>query len=493
MGARKVFLAVDLGASNGRVVAGEFDGERLQLEELHRFANGPVSLRGALFWDILRLFSEIQTGIGKAAERYRKDLISLGVDSWGVDYGLLDARDQLIGNPYHYRDPRTEGMQTEAFACVPRQEIYRITGIQFLFCNTLYQLLAEVRSGSPCLSVANRLLFVPDLINFWLTGARASEETIASTSQLVDPWSGHWAAGLMERLGLPTRIFGDIVPAGTNLGALLPEVAELTQAGSLVVVAPGCHDTASAVAAVPAQGDDHAYISSGTWSLMGLETRKPIINEGSLEYGFSNEGGVCGTFRFLKNISGLWQVQECRRVWAGQGEPLSFAELTAEAAGSKPFSALLDPDDPVFQTPGDMPAKVIDYCRRTGQEPPAGKGPVIRSILESLALKYRLVFERLEKLAGHRLTTLHLVGGGTRNELLNQFAANAVDRPVITGPVEATSIGNILMQLLAMGQIRDLGEGRELVRHSFPTAFYSPVSKDLWEEAGRRFRKILRL
>ncbi len=488
--ANRVFLAVDLGAESGRVVAGSFDGTRLSLEEVHRFSNVPVSVLGGLRWDILNLFAEVKHGLAAAARKYGDSLASVGVDTWGVDYGLLDRRGELLGNPYHYRDSRTDGMMDEAFRRLSRRDIYACTGIQFMFFNTVFQLLSEVVHQNPALDLADRLLFTPDLINYWLTGRKTNERTIASTGQLYDPQSRGWSKALIEKMSLPERIFGEIVSPGVVLGPLLPEVAAETGTGPLKVVAPGCHDTASAVAAVPAQGDSYAYLSSGTWSLMGIESAHPIINDRSFEIGFTNETGVCDTVRVLKNISGLWLVQESRRTWAAHGQELGYDELTRLAEGSQGFAALINPDHAAFAAPGDMPARIRDFCVRTGQKPPEAKGEIIRVILNSLALKYRWVFEKLEEFSGRRLDVLHIVGGGARNRVLNQFTANSLNRPVLAGPVEATSAGNVLVQMMGTGDLSSLSEGRDLIRRSFETEAFLPVGHDAWDEAYGKFTGI---
>ena len=375
------YLALDLGASGGRAIIGRFDGERLALEEVHRFANGPVQLPNAygssLYWDALRLFGEVKEGLTQAVACCGGDpatgsgrLISLGLDTWGVDYGLLDRDGVLLGNPYHYRDSRTDGMLEEAFRRVPREEIFAATGIQFMRLNTLYQLLAMVVRDDPILKAAETLLFTPDLLNYWLTGRVVSERSIASTSQCLDPFSGDWAKALLARLGIPAGIFPPIVPPGTVLGDLLPHVAAETGARGLTVVAPGCHDTASAVAAVPAEGEDYAYLSSGTWSLMGVESAQPVVNARSLALNVTNEGGVCDTIRLLKNITGLWVIQECRRTWMQEGVRLSWDEIVGLAAAAPAFTALIDVDAADFTPPGDMPARIRAYCERTGSPCP---------------------------------------------------------------------------------------------------------------------------
>ena len=489
--ATRKFLAIDLGASSGRAVVGLFDGERLRLEEVHRFPNGPVRVLNSLHWDVLRLFEEVKGGLAKCVKTYGTDIASLGLDTWGVDFGLLDARDELLGNPYHYRDRRTDGMMEEAFRRVPREEIFERTGIQFMQLNSLYQLLAMAVQGSPMLDAAQTFLNMPDLFNFWLTGRKASEFTIATTTQCYDPRAGDWAWTMLERLGLPTRIFGEIVPPGTRLGPLHPAVAEETGAGDVPVIATAGHDTAAAVAAVPARGHDYAYISSGTWSLMGVEVDEPLITPQSQAYNFTNEGGVEGTIRLLKNIMGLWLVQECRREWAQAGEELSWDDLTRMAAEAEPFGGLVDPDDSRFLPPGDMPKRIQSYCAETGQPVPQSKGAIVRCTLESLALKYRWVLERLEEMLGRELPIIHIIGGGSKNWLLNQLTADATGRPVVAGPDEATSIGNILMQALALRHIASLEEGRELVRRSFEMTTYEPRDPARWDEAYARFLRVI--
>jgi rhamnulokinase len=494
-------LALDLGAESGRAILGQFDGGRLHLSEVHRFTNGPVHLpdsRGKgtrLHWDILRLWSEILHGLGLAAQR--GPLAGMGLDTWGVDFGLLDKHGVLIGNPYHYRDDRTDGMMEEAFRRVPREEIFAQTGIQFMQLNSLYQLLSMVVRGSPALEHARTFLTMPDLFNYWLTGRKVCEFTNATTTQCYNPIRKDWARPLLERLGIPTRIFPEIVPPGTRLGPLSAVVAEAAGLGgsdpraSIPVIAPACHDTGSAVAAVPSQNPNHIWISSGTWSLIGSTVSEPLINPQSLEFNLTNEGGVNGTFRLLKNVTGLWLVQECRRTWALQGQEYSYDDLTALAEKAAPLSAFVDPDASDFLKPGDMPARMRLYCSRTGQPVPESQGVLVRCALESLALKYRWVLERLEALLGRPMEVIHIVGGGTKNRLLNQLTANATGRPVITGPVEATAIGNLLMQAMALGEIASADEAREIVCRSFDVETFEPVQDSAWEDAYSRFVEIM--
>lgn len=485
------FLALDLGAESGRAMLGQFDGERLRLSELHRFSNAPVRLPDGLHWDVLRLWTEIKRGLALAAQEHGADLAGVGLDTWGVDFGLLDRDGALISNPYHYRDSRTDGMLDEAFRRVPRAEIFQQTGVQFMQVNSLYQLLAMVVGRSPALEIAETFLTMPDLFNYWLTGRKVCEFSIATTTQCYDPRKDDWARPLLERLGIPTHIFPEIVPPGTILGELLPAVADEVGLGSLPVIAPACHDTGCAVAAVPAEGVDFVYISSGTWSLMGAELPEPVINEQSLAFDLTNEGGVGGTFRFLKNITGLWLVQECRRTWARQGEEISYDDLSQMAAQADPFQSVIDPDYSEFLKPGDMPARIRAFCQMTDQPVPQNKGAVIRCALESLALKYRWVLERLEEILGRRLEPIHIVGGGTQNRLLNQFTANATGRRVIIGPIEATAAGNVITQAMALGEIASLEEARRVVRNSFDLVAYEPADESGWEEAYGRFRALI--
>jgi rhamnulokinase len=481
-------LALDLGAESGRAMLGRLDHGRLEMKEIHRFANGPQRLPDGLHWDAMRLFSELKTGLRLAREEVgAHNLASAGLDTWGVDFGLLDARGDLLGNPFHYRDSRTDGMVEKACEIAGREAIFEATGIQFMQLNTLYQLLALQQAHSPALAAAQTFLTMPDLLNYWLTGRQVCEFSNATTTQCYNPRTRDWARPLLEKLGIPSRIFPEIVPPGTVLGELLPWVAEETGLAGMRLIAPACHDTGSAVAAVPADGANFAYLSSGTWSLFGAELPAPAINAQTLELNMTNEGGVGGTIRFLKNIIGLWIVQECRRTWQAAGEALSYDDITRLAAEAEPFRALIDPDWADFLKPGDMPARIAEFCRRTHQPVPESKGQFIRCALESLALKYRKTLESLEGVLGHRLDPLHIVGGGTKNRLLNQFAANAVARPVITGPVEATAIGNLLVQAVALGELSSLAEARAVVRASFDVAVYEPQEADRWAEAYARW------
>jgi rhamnulokinase len=480
------FLAIDLGAESGRAILATLDGQHLSLTDIHRFPNGPVRLPDGLHWDILRLWSEIKTALHMATRQHNAQLAGIGIDTWGVDYGLLDRTGALIGNPYHYRDSRTDGQVAEAFKRLPRDRIFDLTGIQFMQLNTLYQLFSLVTQQSPALRIAETFLTTPDLLNYWLSGRKVCEFTMATTTQCYDPRRREWSRPLLEALSIPTHIFPEVVQPGTVLGAVLPEIAEETGCGIVPVIAPACHDTGSAVAAVPAEAQNFAWISSGTWSIMGAEASDPIVNEHSLRYNFTNEGGVNGTWRFSKNIMGLWLVQECRRAWARAGEDLSYTEITRLAADAEPFKAVIDVDAADFFQPGDMPARIQQYCERTRQPLPESKGAIVRCALESLALKYRWVLDRLEEMLGYRLDLVHIIGGGTQNQLLNQLTADATRRTVIAGPIEATAIGNVLMQAVALGHVQSVDEARAIVRHSFKPETYEPHPSAEWDAAYQK-------
>ncbi len=484
------FAAIDLGAESGRVMLGRFDGARLTLEEAHRFPNIPVRAGDTLYWDVLRLWADIKHGLAASAQLAGDPLASVGVDTWGVDFGLLGRDDQLLGNPVHYRDARTEGMIDLACRRVGREAIFERTGIQFQPFNTLYQLLALSAQGSPQLEAATRLLTMPDLLHFWLSGAKANEFTNATTTQCYDPRARDWAWGLLEQLDVPTRLFGPVVQPGTVLGPLRTALAAELGLSGAQVITPASHDTGSAVAAVPYQGAGQIFLSSGTWSLMGVEVPQPVIDARSLAYNLTNEGGVGGTFRLIKNIMGLWLVQECRRAWAGPGEEHTYAELTALAEQAPAFASLVVASDARWLAPGGMPARIQAYCRETGQAMPATKGAMVRCVFESLALEYRWVAERLEGLTGRSFTTIHIIGGGAYNTLLNTFTADATGRTVVAGPIEATALGNILVQAMAGGHVASLAEGRALVRQSFPVAAFTPHSTEAWEAAYHRYLRL---
>lgn len=490
MTAVRTFLAFDLGAESGRGVLGRFDGQRVELEVIHRFPNGPVRTLEALHWDVLRLHGEMLAGMRVAAGKGTVD--SVGLDTWGVDFALLGKDGALLSNPRHYRDPHTESIMEEAFAAVPREEVFGQTGIQFMRFNTLFQLLALKRDGSSALDAARHLLFIPDLFHYWWTGIKVNELTDASTSQMLSPQTRTWARPLVEAFGLPTGLLGTIVPPGTVLGPLRPAIATDTGLSPVPVVAAATHDTASAVAAVPAQGTNWAYISSGTWSLMGVELSSPRVSEAARAANFTNEIGFGGTVRFLKNIMGLWLVQECRRAWAREGQEQGYEALMRQAEAAPAFGSVVDPDDAGFILPASMPQALAEYCRRSGQPAPEGVGATVRCALESLALRYRWVLLKLEELTGQRLEVIHIVGGGSQNELLCQLCADACERVVLAGPVEATALGAVLAQAIGLGALGGLAEAREVVRRSFEVRRYEPRADGRWAGHYARFVGLLR-
>jgi rhamnulokinase/L-fuculokinase len=481
--AMKNYIAIDLGASSGRVMLGRWDGSVLELEELHRFPNEPVRLCGTLYWDILRILHEIKQGLAKAA---RHTIASIGVDAWGVDFGLLDQRGRLLENPVHYRDARTRGMVEAVGEIFPLRELYAETGLQFMECNTVFQLYALQRQRPELLERAGRLLFLPDLLGYFLTGAQATELSIARTSQLLCIDTLDWSSRVLETLGLPRGLLGDIVPSGTPLAALFPEIREECGLGPVPVISVCGHDTQSAVCAVPANEDDFAFLSSGTWSLFGTELEKPIVNDASFAMNITNEGGF-GKTRFLKNITGLWLLQESRRHWARRGGDYSYAALERLALGAPAFARFIDPDDPAFASHGDIPGRIAAHCERTGQPPPESVGETVRCIYESLAMKYRATLEKLQACTGKAYPRLHVVGGGVKDGLLCQMTANACGVPVLAGPAEATVLGNVLVQMIARGDFAGLAQAREVVRGSVEAREYAPEDKGTWSEGFRTF------
>jgi len=491
MTATRNLLAFDLGAESGRAVLGRFDGTRIQLQDVHRFANVPAVTLDTMHWDVLRLYNEMLTGIRKCAHEFG-GADSIGVDTWGVDFALLGRGGTLLGNPRHYRDLHTESVMEQAFQKVSPDKLFARTGIQFMRFNSLFQLLALQRDRSPLLDIAETLLFIPDLFHYYFTGVKANEYTNASTSQMLDPFARSWHAELLSDFSLPDRMLGSLISPGTVLGPLRSRIAVDTGMPPVPVIAPATHDTGSAVAAVPAKGKSWAFISSGTWSLMGAEIDQPLVNEEVRAANFTNEGGIGGTIRFLKNVAGLWLVQECRRAWERDGNAFTYDDLAGLAMASKPFVSLVDPDDATFMLPERMPDALAAYCRKTGQPAPADPGAFVRCALESLALRYRWVLEKLEKLLGRRLDTIHIVGGGTQNRLLCQLTADACNRRVLAGPVEATALGNVLVQAIGLRLIGSLAEAREVVHRSFEVREYLPVGVDAWAEPYQRFLNFLR-
>ncbi|REJ97548.1 MAG: rhamnulokinase [Planctomycetota bacterium] len=489
----KVFLAIDLGAESGRVIAGRFDGTCIQLDELHRFPNGPVDVAGTRRWDVLRLWSEIQTGLTNAATKYGEAVTSVGVDTWGVDYVLLSGKDEILGQPYNYRDARTQGMLAQAFTRVPQSEIFARTGLQFMEINTLYQLLSMHLSDPDLLNAADRFLMMPDFFHWLLCGSKVVEFTNATTSQCFDATQRDWATDMLRKLGIPTHIFPEVVSPGTRLGTLRETVAAATGLRRIDIVAPATHDTGSAVAAVPTERTgraDWAYISSGTWSLIGVEVQDAVLSEAALALNVTNEGGIDGTYRLLKNVMGLWLVQECRKSFQRQGTELGYEQLAQLAEQAEPFRSLVDPNDDSLLSPSDMPQAIQECCRRAGQPVPETEGQLVRCALESLALKYREVLEGIESLTGERIEVIHVVGGGGRNALLNQFTASACGKPVAAGPTEATALGNVLVQARAAGEIGSLSEIRSVVRDSSEITTFEPRDTNHWDDAYVRFQDI---
>lgn len=474
--ASRHLLAVDLGAESGRVMRISYDGNGIQAEEAHRFRNIPVQAGDRLYWDVLRLWNDVRTGIDKAGQAE-----SLGLDTWGVDFALLDKQGRLLSNPVHYRDARSVPMMDWVFERIPRREVYERTGIQFMSINSLYHVASLIHENSSVLEAAGTYLTISDIFNYWLSGSRTCEYTQASTSQMLNARARDWDYEMLGQLGLPTEILPPLVYAGTEIG---------TYQG-IRVIAPACHDTGSAVAAVPATDAHYAYLSSGTWSLIGLEMDEPVISDASYEANLTNEGGAYGTYRLLKNIMGLWLVQQCRQTWINEGTEYSYEQLVSMAESAEPFYAVVNPDDVRFLPPGDMPGRVRDFCRETGQAVPETVGQVVRVVYESLALKYRHALDLLLRTSGRQVDRLHIIGGGSRNALLNQMTANAINRQVIAGPVEATAIGNVLIQLIAMGELSSLADGRAMLAATMDTEGYSPVETDAWEAHYQASKHLL--
>lgn len=484
------FAAVDLGAQSGRVAVGRFDGERLETTEVHRFANAPVRLGQTLHWDVLGLYREVLAGL-RAAAALGAPVASIGVDSWAIDFGLVDRDGRLLQNPVHYRDGRRARAVDDVLERVSARELYDRTGIQLLPINTIFELAAMAGDSDPALDAADSILLIPDLMHSWLCGARTSERTNASTTQCYDPRARRWADDLLERLDVPARLLPEVVEPGTRLGGLEGGVAEETRLAGAEVVAVATHDTGSAVAAVPFRRRGSVFVSAGTWSLVGLEVEQPVITDASYAANVTNEGGVGDTVRLLRNVTGLWLLHECRRVWADEGVDYAFDELVALARDAPAFGALVDPNDPAFTEPGDMPARIRAFCAATGQAPPSDAGATARCILESLALKHAETIDTIATVTGTEPTEIHVVGGGARNELLCEWTACASGLPVLAGPEEATVLGNLLVQAMGAGEISSLAEGREVVRASVEPSLHEPDERAEWDEARARFAAIV--
>lgn len=481
----KRVLAFDFGASSGRAILGIFDNKKIEIQEVHRFSNDPVQIGDTLYWDVLRLFYEIKQGILKA--KHCGGFDSIGIDTWGVDFGLLDADGYLLENPVHYRDHRNDGMAKEAEKYLSKKEMYDITGIQFMDFNTAFQLLSLKEKRPALLERANGLLLMPDLFVYFLTGKRIAEYSIATTTQLIDLKTGDWSKQMTGALGLPHGILPPVTQPGTIVGTLLPELQKELGVPAVPVVAVCGHDTQSAICAVPAEQKDFAFISSGTWSLFGTETESPVCGEKALAFNVTNEGGFDHAFAFLKNICGLWLLQESRRQWQREGTAYSFAELEAAAREAEAFRSFIDPDDPSFASPGDLPSAAKEYCRRTAQPIPETIGEIVRCFYESLALTYRRTLEGIQDCTGKKYHKIYVVGGGTRDRLLLQMTADSCGVPVSAGPVEATVFGNLLVQLIAAGEISSIAEGREIIRQSEPPVLLMPSHTEAWENAYHRF------
>lgn len=484
-------VAFDLGASGGKVLLGVYQNGRINISEVHRFSNSPILLADHIYWDFLYLFEEVKKGIKLACKAADGPVASLGLDTWGVDCSFLDKAGHLLGNPYSYRDPRTNGMMEKAFLRMPRSAIFAHTGVQFMQMNTLFQLLAMVDADARAFDSVGTFLMIPDLFNYYLSGKKGCEFTNATTTQFYNPLKGGWDDEILQSMGVPRSIIPEIIPPGTVLGNLAPWICEELDVQGMPVVEVGTHDTASAISAVPSTEKDIAFLSSGTWSLLGTESPAPVINEMGLKNNFSNYGGVCSTWAIWKNIQALWLLQECMRYWASVGLQFTHEDIILMANQAKPFGPILDSDDLAFFTPGNFPERIKEYCRRTGQTPPEGEGAIARCILESLALKYRFTFERLQEVVGKELKQLSVIGGGSRNWLLNKFTSEAIGIPLKAGPVEASAIGNIMQQLIAVGELGCLDDCRQVIQASFETAVFEAARSGAWEEAYGRYLEII--
>lgn len=485
-------LAVDLGASSGRVLLGRWDGARFSLGEVHRFPNRQVAIGTHQYWNILGLWNEICAGLARYAADVGEPLAGLGVDTWGVDYALLDRNGNLIDNPITYRDDRTIGMIDAVAKQIGPAQVFERTGIQVLPFNTLYQVYSMAQAHDPRLERASTMLMIPDLLHYWMTGSKAVEYTNASTTQMLDCRTHTWANDMLDRLGIPSTMLPDLIAPGSALGPLRSSVAAAAGLrGTVPVIAPATHDTASAVAAIPGLDNRSAYISSGTWSLIGVERPTPITDARARALNVTNEGGVANTVRLLKNVAGMWLLEECRRVWQLHGRGYAWDELQHAALNSRPFAALVNPDHPTLLNPPDMPAALRALCTQTGQNAPQSVGEHVRCCLESLALAYRLVIDGMEALVGEPIEVVRVVGGGSQNRLLCQWTADACGRTVVAGPAEATALGNMLVQAIAAGHIRDIGEGRAAIAASFEPQTYYPRDTDRWNEALQRFSRLM--
>lgn len=484
----KRVLAFDFGASSGRAIIGCFDGDKITLEEVHRFSNDPVSVGGTVYWDVLRLFYEIKQGIIKA--KIAGGFDSIGIDTWGVDFGLIDSEGKLMENPVHYRDARTAGLVDEAFKTMPKEKLYGITGIQFMELNTLFQLISLKKYRPWMLERADKMLFMPDLFGYMLTGKMCAEYSIASTSQLIDLDKRTWSKEILDAFGIKESVFAPLVQPGTVLGKLSKEICEECGVDPVPVISVCGHDTQSAITSVPCEDGDFAFLSSGTWSLFGTELDKPIVNETSMNINITNEGGFDGSTGFLKNIIGLWLIQESRRQWKREGKEYSYADLEKLALAAEPFKCFIDPDAPEFVPHGNIPERVREFCRKTGQFVPETVGEIMRCIYESLAMKYRLTFKKLRECTERDYPVIHVIGGGTKDGLLCQMTANSCDRTVKAGPIEATVMGNVAVQLMSDGSVKNIGQARKIVADSSELKTFEPKDTDKWAGAYEDFLKV---
>ncbi len=485
----KKVLAFDFGASSGRAMLASFDGKTFQMEEIHRFSNDPVMVNGTLYWDILRLFHEIKEGIRKAALAGGFDCI--GIDTWGVDFGLIGKDGALLSNPVHYRDEYTAGIPEKVFETLSKEELYQKTGIQLMRFNTIFQLIAYAQKKPDLLALADKLLFIPDLFNYFLTGEKKAEYTEATTSQLIDPQTKDWNDALCTQLGIPTNILPPVIESGSVYGILKEEICKELGCKAVPVISVASHDTASAVVATPNTGKDFIYISCGTWSLFGTEVDEAIVNEKTCAYNLTNEGGFGKKVTLLKNIMGLWLIQQSRKYWVANGENVNYGDLERAALAEKPFACFIDPDDPSFEAPGNMPRRVQEYCEKTGQYVPQTKGEIMRCIYESLALKYRLAYDMISDVTGKAYDSIHMIGGGTKDNFLCQLTANATGATVYAGPIEATATGNIAACLVALGEVKDLADARRIVKESTTPLVYESDRALDWEGAYQRFQSII--
>ncbi len=484
------YLAFDLGASSGRAILGVLENGKLELTEVHRFKNQMTLIHGSYFWNIFSLFEELKTGLKKCISEYKTQPDSIGIDTWGVDYSLVTSEGHLVGLPFAYRDHRTDNSMDEFFRLLPKKETYHLSGIQFMQFNTLFQLFSSVQNNYSGMKIAESILFTPDALNFLFTGVKKNEYTIASTSQLLKPGKAEWEEKLFRAAGIPMKLTGEIIQPGTIIGKLLHEVVEETGSNSIPCVAVASHDTASAIVSVPAHGDNWAYLSSGTWSLLGIESPVPLVSDNTLSMNFTNEGGVEGTTRFLKNIMGMWLIQECKRIWDQESE-LEWQQIVDLSNAADPFKFLINPDDPSFLNPGNMPKAIQEYCLKTNQTVPESKGEIARCIYDSLVLKYKFTIKQIESVTGKPIQKVHIIGGGAHNVIMNQLTADATGIPVFAGPTEATAIGNIMLQAKALGLVNSLADIRNIVLNSFEVTEYLPSPKLDWEGAYKKFKKLL--